>query len=42
MIRLIDTERGPRGAIRRYQHAQRGVIEVVSVWNDGSATVIHL
>jgi hypothetical protein len=43
MLRLLATERGRAGTLRRYQHPSLGVLEIVTVHGaDGSADVIHI
>lgn len=43
MLKLIHSQYGRKGVLRRYQHAKLGVIEIVTMHGrKGSADVIHI
>jgi hypothetical protein len=43
MLKLIHSQHGRKGVLRRYQHTKLGVIEIVTMYGkDGSCDVIHI
>ena len=42
MLRLISVEKGKVGILRTYQHDRLGLFEVVTVWPNAGAAIIHL
>ena len=42
MLRLIRAEKGKVGILRTYQHDRLGILEVVTVWPNAGAAIIHL